>query len=91
MAPKYEIGQKVIISPVKTRHLCPKDSRLEPYEGMTAEVTDLYWINTALVVPKVCYIYRVRIEDNGKEVVVHEDEIKARSRGFWKTMMSKES
>ncbi len=91
MAPKYEIGQQVIIAPVKDRDLCPKDCRLEPYEGMTAEVTDFYWINVGSDVLKVCYIYRVRIENVDKEVVVHEDEIKAWKRSFWKTLMSEES
>ena len=90
MAPKYSKGQKVIISPVKDRSDCPKDCRLEPYESRIAEVTDFYWIDMVPVVSKVAYIYRVRIEDSNTEVVVHEDEIKARSRGFWKTLISRE-
>ena len=89
MDPKYKIGQKVTISPVKTGHSCPKDCRLEPYEGMPAEVTDFYWINAAPVTAQVCYIYKVRIDDSGNEIAVHEDEIKAKSRGFWKNVISK--
>ena len=89
MPPKYGKGQTVIIMPIKEQHLGSKDYRLEPYKGMTAEVADYYWINAGSGVPRICYIYRVRIRDENKEVVVHEDEIKAWKRGFWETLMSK--
>ena len=77
MQPKYSKGQKVIVVPAKDKGSCPKDCRLEPYEGKTALVTDYYWINIGLDVPKVRYIYRIRLDDGGREVVVHEDEIRA--------------
>jgi hypothetical protein len=87
--PKYSKGQAVIIMPIKNKHLGPKDYRLEPYKGMIAEVADYYWIDMGSGVPRICYIYRVRISDENKEIVVHEDEIKAWKRRFWETLMSK--
>ena len=74
MAPKYNIGQKVVITPVKNQHLSPRDSGLEPYAGQVGEVTNYHWIslNTAV---GVFYIYTVRIETSHKEVVLHEDEL----------------
>ena len=89
MPPKYGKGQTVIIMPIKNQHLSPNDYRLEPYKGMIAEVTDYYWINMGSGIPRIYYIYRVRVRDKNEEVVVHEDEIKAWKRRFWETLMSK--
>ena len=75
MAPKYEIGQKVIITPVKNQHLSPRDSDIEAYAGKSGKITDCYWISTGR--GEVFYIYTVRIEADGKDVVLHEDEIQA--------------
>ena len=76
MEPKYNRGQKVIITPVKNQHLSPRDSGLEPYAGQVGEVTDYHWIspNTA---GRVFYIYTVRIGTGHKEVVLHEDELES--------------
>ena len=74
MAPKYKIGQKVIITPVKNQHLSPRDSDLEPYAGQVGEVTDYHWISPSTTVG-VFYIYTVRIGTGHKEVVLHEDEL----------------
>jgi len=73
MAPKYEIGQKVIIAPVKNQHLSPRDSEIEPYAGQGGKVIDYYWIrpNTG----EVFYIYTVRIETDRREIALHEDEL----------------
>lgn len=76
MAPKYKIGQKVIITPVKNQHLSPRDSDLEPYAGQVGEVADSYWISPSTVVGAF-YIYTVRIGTSHKEVVLHEDELEA--------------
>ena len=75
MAPKYEIGQKVIIAPVKNQRLSPRDSDLEPYAGQIGEIIDYYWIspNTG----EMFYIYTVRMDTDRKEVVLHEDELGA--------------
>jgi len=75
MAPKYEIGQKVIITPVKSEHLSPRDSALEPFAGQGGEIVDYYWISPRR--GEVFYIYTVRIGDSYKEVTLHEDEIEA--------------
>ncbi len=75
MAPKYEIGQKVTITPVKNQHLSPRDSDIEPYAGQTGEVTDYYWISPNR--DKVFYIYTIRMGADNKEIVLHEDEIQA--------------
>jgi len=73
MAPKYEIGQKVIIAPVKNQHLSPRDSDIEPYAGQGGKVIDYYWIrpNTG----EVFYIYTVRIETDRREIALQEDEL----------------
>jgi hypothetical protein len=75
MAPKYKIGQKVIITPVKNQRLSTIDPGLEPYAGRIGEVTHYYWISPTR--GEVFYVYTVRMEANGKEVVVHEDELEA--------------
>ena len=75
MASKYEIGQKVIIKPVKNQRLSPRDSDLEPYAGQIGEVIHYYWISPNR--GTVFYIYTVRMDADHKEVVVHEDELQA--------------
>ena len=44
MAPRYQIGQKVIINPATISNLSLRSSELEPYVGHTGEVKDYYWI-----------------------------------------------
>jgi hypothetical protein len=75
MEPKYQIGQKVVIQPVKNQDLSPRDSALEPYESQIGEVTDYYWIDNDRST-EVFFIYTVRIGDSHKEIVLHEDELK---------------
>ena len=75
MTPKYKIGQKVVITPVRNRHLTPRDSGLEPYAGQIGEVVHYHWI--APDNGRVFYIYTARMETDGQEVVVHEDELDA--------------
>ena len=77
MAAKYETGQKVIIRPVEDERLSPRDTGIEPYAGQIGQVADSYWINTG-VGTEVFYIYTVRIESDGKELVLHEDELEMR-------------
>ena len=75
MAPKYEIGQKVIITPVKNQHLSPRDSDIGAYAGRSGKVTDYYWISTGS--GEAFYIYTVQMEAGHKDIVLHEDEIQA--------------
>lgn len=76
MAPKYQIGQKVVITPVKTQQLSPRDAALEPYAGQIGKVADYYWISLGSG-GGVFYIYTVLMEADQKELVVHEDELEA--------------
>lgn len=76
MVPRYDIGQKVVIRPVRSKRLSPRDSDLERYVGQSGEVTDYHWISLERGA-KVFYIYTVRIGDGYKEVVLHEDELEA--------------
>jgi hypothetical protein len=73
MVVKYQIGNKVIIVPVKNQHLNPRDLDLESYEGKIGEVTNYYWISPSM--GEVFYIYTVLIETDRKEIVLHEDEL----------------
>ena len=75
MAPKYDIGQKVIITPVSNQHLSSRDSSLEPYAGQIGKVTDYYWISKERGA-EVFYIYTVLTETDNKEIVLHEDELR---------------
>ena len=74
MAPTYEKGQQIVVRPVNNQNLSPRDSDLEPYSGQRGIVTDYYWISLDRGV-RTFYIYNVRISDNHKQVVLHEDEI----------------
>ena len=76
MAPKYEIGQKIIIKPVSNQRLSPRDSDLEPYAGQIGEVTDYYWVSVGRGA-QVFYMYTVGIGNGHKEIVLHEDELEA--------------
>lgn len=75
MTQKFEIGQKVVITPIRNQHLSPRDSDLEPYAGRIGEIADVYWISS--IRDEVFYLYNVRMETDGKEVVIHEDELTA--------------
>ena len=73
MTPKYEIGQKVIIAPVKNQHLSPRDSDIEQYAGQGGKVINYYWIRPNA--GEAFYIYTVRIETDRIEIALHEDEL----------------
>ena len=75
MKPKYEIGQKVIIRPVRDQPLSRRDSDIESYAGQIGEISNYYWISPRT--GKVFYIYTVRVGTDYKEIVLHEDEIEA--------------
>lgn len=75
MAPKYEIGQKVVITPAKDQHSSLRDSDLKPFAGRVGEIANYYWLSRSQ--GKVFYIYTVQLETDYKEVVLHEDELEA--------------
>ncbi len=74
MAAKYKIGQRVVVKPVSGENLSPRDSDISQYAGQKGEVTDLYSLSPPG--SKVFYLYTVRLEIGGKNIVLHEDEIK---------------
>ena len=76
MVSKYDIGQKVMITPVR-EHLSPRGSDLELYAGQSGEITDYHWISLDRGA-KVVYIYTVRIENSEVEIILHEDELQAK-------------
>ena len=76
MAPKFQIGQKVVVKPTREQSVSLRDSSIEPYIGQTGKVTDYYWISPSA--SESFYLYTVRIGSTGrKTVVLHEDEIEA--------------
>ena len=75
MEPKYKIGQKVKVKKIKSQSLSPRDSDIGQYASQSGTVTDYYWIS-----PKrgeVFYIYTVKIGTGQRDIVLHEDEMKA--------------
>ena len=76
MAPKYEKGQKVIITPVKNQQLSPRDSDIEAYAGQSGQVIDYYWVSMGRGAAAF-YLYKVQTETDNKEIVLHEDELAA--------------
>ena len=75
MEPKYKLGQKVIIKPVKNLTLSARDSDIGQYAGQSGIVTDYYWLRPNM--GEVFYIYTVKIGDDEKEIVLYEDEMEA--------------
>jgi len=76
MAAKYKIGQRVVVKPVSAESLSPRGSDIAQYAGQKGEVTDLYSLSPTG--SEAFYIYTVRLETGGKNIVLHEDEIKRR-------------
>jgi hypothetical protein len=74
MNPKYNIGQRVVIRPIKEQILSARDCTIEPYGGQIGQVTQYYWISPR--VGEVLFIYEVRVLADDKEIVLHEDEIR---------------
>jgi len=73
MAPKYQKGQQVVITPVSEDPGSLRDCDLGQYAGKNGMVTDLYWISP--MAGQVLYMYTVQVIDGNKVVVLHEDEI----------------
>jgi len=75
MEPKYKIGQKVIIKPVKNQSQSARDSDIGHYAGQRGTVTNYYWMSP--IKGEVFYTYTVQFGTGQKEIVLHEDEIEA--------------
>jgi len=75
MEPRYKVGQKVMVRPAKSQAPAARDSAIEQYAGQTGIVSDFYWIkpNTG----DIFYVYMVKLGEDEKEIVLHEDEIEA--------------
>jgi len=73
MEPRYRIGQKVMVKPVKDLSSSARDSDIEQYAGQIGIVIDYYWLRPSAA--EVFYIYTVKIGDDEKEVALHEDEM----------------
>ena len=74
MEPKYKLGQKVIIKPVKNQLSSARESDVGQYAGQSGIVTDYYWIRPSA--GEVFFVYTVKIGDSEKEIVLHEDEMR---------------
>ncbi len=75
MAQRYVVGQEVRVKLVRSPTSSPRDSSIEPYAGKVGKITNYYWIRPP--VGGVFYTYMVRFEVDGKQIVLHEDEIEA--------------
>ena len=73
MPPKYVIGQKVIVTPVKNQQLSVRDADIETYAGQSGKVVDYHWISISK--GEILYLYTVQIGAGDKELVLHEDEV----------------
>lgn len=81
MAPKYKIGSKIAVKPVREGVSSAWDSDIAQYAGQIGTVTNYHWISPTR--STVFYIYTVKMESSQKEIVLHEDELEtatARSR-----------
>jgi hypothetical protein len=75
MAPRYSVGQKVIITPVVSPHSAT-DSDLAPYAGQIGEITEYHWISPSRAAGTI-YVYTVRLGESHRKIVLHEDEVAA--------------
>jgi hypothetical protein len=74
MVPRYAKGQKVMVKLIRSKRLSPRDSALERYMGQIGEVVDYHWVSLEQGL-RVFYLYTIRIGEDEKEVVLHEDEL----------------
>ncbi len=73
MNAKYEKYQKVIITPVQEQ-LTSRETGIKKYAGKIGQVIDYYWVEIGR--GDVFYVYTVQVEEDKKEIVLHEDEMK---------------
>ncbi len=70
---KYEIGQKVIVTPVDKQSLSTRDSDLLQFEGLNGVIANYYWMRPTTGEDFCLCIDRIGI--SYKEIVLYEDEI----------------
>jgi len=75
MESKYQIGQKVIVKQFKTKLPSARDFDIGQYANQSGVVTHYHWISPSR--GEVFYIYTAKIGTGQREIVLHEDEIKA--------------
>ncbi len=73
MNPKCNVGQKVVIRPVKNQPDPPRDCAIASYAGQIGEVTRYYWLSPRE--GEVFYLYTVRVGTGYDEIVLYEDEL----------------
>jgi len=73
MAPRYQIGQEIIVTPVAETAEAVRDSALEQYGGHRGKITDYHWIT--LKESEAFYLYTVQMEPGKEKIVLHEDEL----------------
>jgi len=73
MAPRFQIGQKVSISPSSV-DVTAREAELQSLAGFTGEIKDFYWLEMDRGV-NLFYVYTVRVEQGNRELVLHEDEL----------------
>jgi hypothetical protein len=69
----FDVGQEVLIKPVKEKGLSVREAALSPYAGTSGTVTNFYWIRPPT--GKVFYLYTVQVGSENKEIVLYEDEM----------------
>ncbi|MFH0942034.1 MAG: hypothetical protein V1823_03315 [Chloroflexota bacterium] len=74
MPPRYKVGQKVIITPVKSGQISPRDAGLELYTGKRGIIEKYHWINPGG--GEEVFLYTVHIEQSDKDLVLYDDELR---------------
>lgn len=74
MPPRYKVGQKVIIAPVKSGQVSPRDAGLEPYSGKSGIIENYHFINPGG--GQEVFLYTVHIERSDKDLVLYDDELR---------------
>jgi len=74
LEPKYQIGQQVTVKKFKSNSQALRNTEISQYANTSGVVTNYYFIRPNW--GNVFYIYVVKIGDDQKDIVLHEDEIK---------------
>ena len=71
MAQRYQRGQRVLLRPVETGSLAPRDADILHYGGQSGEIVDYHSLTMGTGI--TFYIYTVKV--GGREIILHEDEM----------------
>ena len=74
MAPRYKVGQKVIVNPAKSGQ-DTRDANLENYAGKRGIVENYHWISPPGS-PEDVFLYTVHLEHSDKDLVLYDDELR---------------